>query len=447
MAGVDNHAGYQIATRAFAVLIGSTPLLAQASNWQLHGLIQGGYIDTRPDTRAGNNTSYPDHSYSEHSYSDDASSQSQPWLQSWLREGTGIHRYDSTHEGALMSQALLELTGDIGNISALNITGFYTDDSDNPLGFSEAFAKLTPLTESWRHSFRLGGFYPQMSLENTDLGWQSRYTYSFSAINSWVAEEMRVFGAEWQAQLPKSRAYQNHKWSLVGSAFINNDGLGTLLAWRGWALHDRQSRFNDRIAMANYPSFTEVFPMQPNWVEPFQETDSKPGFYLGGHWQYRKRSDFRLYYYDNNAKDTEIDSSGQYAWHTRFTSAAWQLRLGQSTRVLAQYMTGGTSMADNMVAADFSAWYLMISQTLFDQHRLSLRYDNFKVEETDLWPTDPNDSDGDAWTLAWRYQAHQHVNLGVEYLHSKSHNQNRSLWDWPVTSQQKQLQINIQLSF
>jgi hypothetical protein len=369
-----------------------------------------------------------------------------PWLGSWLREGTGVTRFDEDENGLQFNQALLEASYDVSDHWSAHLSLLGYDDGDQSLGVTEAHLDWSPLGDGWKQRLRIGLFYPVMSLENVGPGWHSPYTYTFSAINSWLGEELRVAGAEYQWTRPGRRYNSPHTYTLVGSVFAHNDGNGTLLAWRGWALHDRQTLAGERVAFANYLSFRGMLERQPNWVEPLKETDDRPGYYLGGHWRYQGQSDVRLYYYDNRGDGGTLEPSGQYAWNTRFTSLAWQYRFNRQTRLLAQWMQGATEMGNPTVELDFSSWYLMLSHR-YQKHRLSLRYDWFDTTETDHYPMDPNDSQGDAWTLTWRYPINKHLQVGAEYLEVTSDNENRRLWYWPTEETQRQLQLVLRVGF
>jgi hypothetical protein len=111
----------------------------------------------------------------------------------------------------------------------------------------------------------------------------------------------------------------------VGSIFKGNDTTGTILAWRGWGLHDKQASLNERIFFARYPSIGIGQELEPQaaWVEPFREVDGRFGYYVGGHWDYQQKSRVRYYYYNNNADELVLARGGQYAWHTRFHSLSW----------------------------------------------------------------------------------------------------------------------------
>ncbi len=287
-----------------------------------------------------------------------------------------------------------------------------------------------------------------MSVENISVGWTSPFTYTFSAINSWIAEELRTIGAEWSVKRPGSQYNSPHTFTWTTAIYGFNDPVGTLLTWRGWALHNRQTPFSDRVDFANYPSVdTGIMAGQPAWVEPFREIDGNLGYYLGVRWKYLNQSDIKIYYYDNNGDGTETEPSGQYAWETEFESLAWRYRLTRKTLLLSQWMRGHTRMGiGNAAHVDYTAWYAMLSLRM-RQHRFSIRYDDFKVSELDDYPADPNASDGSAWTAAWRYRIHRQLETGIEYLTLSSWNDNRSDFGWPRKETQSQVLIVFQYRF
>lgn len=371
-----------------------------------------------------------------------------PWMQSWLRKGTGLTRYDNENEGVDIVQAALEGRFELTDALTFDAAGIYYPDGDKGFGFTEALLTYKPLSPGWRSRYRLGMFYPEMSFENPDTAWNSPYTYTYSVINSWIAEEMRILGFEGQWTRPGRSFNSPHSWTLNAALYQHNDTAGTLLTWRGWAMHNRQTRYGERVEMADYPSLMYYLNGQPSWVEPFAEIDDRVGAYIGGHWQYQKRSDLRLYYYYNEGDPLSKDRDRQYAWRTEFSSLAWQYRFNKSTRLLTQWMQGSTTMGPNAVSRiDYESFYIMLSHK-WNQHRFSLRYDDFETVETDNVPQDPNDSDGHAWTLAWRYDVHKNWQVGAEWLSLESYNENRYvLWNWPAEESQQQIQAVVQYKF
>src|SRR5207244_7487700 len=142
-----------------------------------------------------------------------------------------------------------------------------------------------------RMNARGGIFFPPISLENSGPAWTSVYTITPSAINSWVGEEVRATGGE--GSLTWSGA--QHELTFTGAVFGWNDPTGSLLAWRGWTLEDRQSGFSDRVPLPPIPSIGpggDVFPRQPLFVQPFREVDSRPGYYIAGAWSDPQRFEF-----------------------------------------------------------------------------------------------------------------------------------------------------------
>jgi len=371
-----------------------------------------------------------------------------PWLKSWMDEGVGILRFNDDDK-FMLTQAAIEINGDLISDISFDLVGNYTPDGDQNIGFTEAYLTYSPLNKGLKHKVKLGLFYPQMSLENVATGWTSPYTYSFSAINSWIAEEQRTLGAQWSITRSGRGHNSPHSFTGVASIFKANDGLGSLLVWRGWAQHNKQTLYNEKVSFADYFSQQEHLINTPNNVEPLIETDGDWGYYLGGHWRYLKQTDVRVYYYDNRGDPFAIETNNQYAWKTRYSSVSMQHKFSKNFRVLAQWLTGDTGMGNQEkgVFADISSWYVMLSYRLA-QHRFSLRHDQFKVEETDDNTYDPNDSNGDSVTLAWRYDLDKNWNIGAEFIKTTSYNENRTLWkNWTPQHTQKQYMAIIQYKF
>ncbi len=357
--------------------------------------------------------------------------------QSYQHQGTGILRHDESKLG--IQQALLHTNLDITSSVSVDAVANYYADGEQHFGFSQAFLNYKPLSpEKIKLKGRAGFFYPRLSLENVDAGWLSPYTYTQSAINSWVGEEMRTLGLELSFYSPGRARRSPWTWEIVAATFKGNDPLGTLISWRGFAMHDRQSLNNDRVNFAAYPTVIDTdFIFHPDYVEPFHELDRRWGFYTGLHLSYFNQSSFRYYYYDNQADPLAVNSQRLYGWRTKFHSFSMQHKLDANTRLISQIMTGSTVMGVKYVYVDFDAWYLMLSHTV-SQHRISLRYDRFMVSEDDVFPTDMNNSDGYGLTLAWRYDIDENWQLGIEQHFNKNTAQNRAQLDLPIDANQQQ---------
>ena len=274
-------------------------------------------------------------------------------------------------------------------------------------------------------------------------------SFATSAINSAVGEELRSLGVEATIKRPARNFNSAHSFSLVGATFKGNDPAGTLLAWRGFALHDRQTTLNEALAFAPVASLnTPQLQFQANQVLPFEEVDGRFGYYVGGHWDYLKKSQLRVYYYDNNGDPGALNyNTGQYAWDTRFLSVAWLNKFTPKTRLIIQIMSGGTAMGQNRgVDTRFYSHFALLSHKI-KRHRFSVRYDYFEVTDKDDWKFDPNASHGEGLTATWRYQLTPQWQIGVEgsALHSQA--DNRVAMNKASRISQQQIALNAQFRF
>jgi hypothetical protein len=362
---------------------------------------------------------------------------------SWFDNGTGILAYSDN--GLNVQQALVQLSDSYSNGFSYSLVANYYQTGEQNLGLSQIQIGYKPLSKNkirWRT--RAGFFYPKMSLENVDTGWLSPFTYTQSAINSWLGEELRTPAIELTLYSPGRARNSAFSWEVRGAAFKGNDPLGTVISWRGFALHDRQSLNNDRVPFASYPSVVQedkIF--HPNYVEPFHEFDGHVGFYLGAHLDYYKQTNLRYYYYDNQADPLVVSHERLYGWRTKFHSLAVQHKFNSDTRIISQWLSGSTAMGPRVVYVNFDAWYVMLSHKI-KQHRISLRFDQFKVREDDLMLWDQNDSDGQAATLAWRYSFDKHWQFGLEHHVNQNMAANRAAFNQPLDANQQQSMAVIQ---
>ena len=343
---------------------------------------------------------------------------------SFFDKGNGIFR---SHNGSLLlNQAIVASDFDLpGPLSFHSVVNGYSDGDKN-IGITQAFFTYKPLSpNTYTLSSRAGFFYPKLSVENTDIGWLSKHFINSSAINSWIGEELRVPGLE--ITLSRSARKAKSPWSLkfTSAIFKGNDTTGTLLAWRGFALHDRQTLHHERVEFANLPSVTNPEPFNaPSWTEPFTEIDGRTGYYLGTQAQYRRQLDIRYFYYDNRANPLIVNEQRLYAWRTRFHSLASRYLVNKQTEISFHFMVGTTEMGKRQVYADFLAAYLAYSRQQ-GSHRYSMRLDVFDVKEDDYLPSDYNDSHGIAITTNWSYALSKSWSASLEAVYAKHRFENR----------------------
>ncbi|WP_440054706.1 hypothetical protein ACSLBF_00555 [Pseudoalteromonas sp. T1lg65] len=347
----------------------------------------------------------------------------------WYNEGWGNTRFGKGESDILLNRAVLDWRVDAGSSWSVHGVTQYQPDPDDKLGFTELYLQYRTLPNNGiRWSARVGGFYPKFSIENPDIGWSSPYTYHYSAINAWMGEEVRAFGGEVNLEKPKTRRSRGQGWKTSLGVFKGNDPAGTLLAWRGFAIHDRQTVFNERIAFAGIAALNAPqLANQAQFDEPFTEVDGRFGYYLGYHRQVSVRQEFNVYWYDNNGDPAAVNyKTGQYAWDSKFLSVAWRYKLTPETQLLVQGLSGNTAMGPRRgVDNDFHSWFALLSHR-WQQFRFSARVEQFKVIDKDTWQFDPNQSDGKGITLSLRYEVTQAWQLGAEWLYVDSMVANRT---------------------
>ncbi|MEM6987047.1 MAG: hypothetical protein AAF499_10955 [Pseudomonadota bacterium] len=323
------------------------------------------------------------------------------------------------------------------------------DEIGDPINATEAYVRWRPVPRSdTRYRIKFGAFYPGVSLENTQPGWRSPYTVNYSAINTWVAEELRTTGVELTAikKLPELGA--NHRLILQAAAFGWNDPAGTILSWRGWALHDRQTRFGDNLPLPPLPLNRpgEMFQTQAAVIEPLKEVDDRVGFYTAAEWNVRGRFLIKGLYYDNRG-DPEALVNGQYGWDTRFGSLGVKLAFPHQTTLLAQWMQGNTGMGPMMsgkhvIDNDFESYYLLLSRRM-GKHRLTMRYDRFRVDDVDVITADDNNEKGNAWTLSYRYPLSKRLLASTEWTRVETTRPNFAFNGFATRQIERQFEIRL----
>jgi hypothetical protein len=379
---------------------------------------------------------------------------------SWLDDGLGKLRYSEDDDGFNAARVFLEYRGRIAPTLSTTIVADYVDDASAGLDLTEAYLEWRPIPRSRnQHKLRAGAFYPPLSLENTESGWHSPLTYSYSAINTWLGEEIRPIGVEWSMRRRLGSDGSPQELRVFAAGFYGNDPAGTLLWWRGWSIHDRQSRLNDKLPLTPMPVWNfrgVIVGYRDQSVEPFEEIDREPGAYGGVEWRYARRVLLQLARYDNRA-DPNAFSAGQWGWRTAFTQFGVQLSLPGQFGLLAQWMDGDTSwisgarsdgtlsLVATHVKDGFDSKYLLLTRAVRTNHRFSIRYDDFEVAREQGPPPSVSD-EGRAWTFAYRYDRSARFSGGLEWLQMHSR---RDLWRdfYAAPASATEWQLRLQMSY
>ncbi len=394
-----------------------------ASDFKIHGLLDGRFIRTSDNV-------------------------------SWLDHGFGKTRYGSDIEGKeenkfRLSEAALIVSPQLGWSFSGSMHLQYNDTQKNALDIVEGFIRYRPLSMSpFRVRTRIGAFFPPISLENTGVAWTSPYTITSSAINTWVGEELRTLGGEFTVEMKR----ESNRLSFTNAIYWANDPAGTILAWRGWAMHDYKTALFDRLPLAPLPSIQPgaIFDKQAPWIEPFHEIDNRPGFYSTLVWELFDLLRLNVIYYNNRGDRTAIEN-GQYAWETQFTNLGLRFDLFPGFKILSQYMTGSSLMGVSYygqapVDIDFIAFYTLVSKKI-GRHRFTVRYDYFKIDDKDYTPSDYSQDNGHAWTLAYVLKTIGKQRLIVEWLSIESEYMARHHIDLPSKSTESQFQICYRIQY
>lgn len=284
-------------------------------------------------------------------------------------------------------------------------------------GLVEAFLQFRPeLTPSDALRFRAGLFFPPTSLESTEPLWQSPYTVTLSALNSWIGEEVRLAGLEtaW------IRRGEGSRFELAGTVFGLNDPSGALLAWRGWGLGDRLTTAAEVLPL---PPLSTLVPgsafgdQRADGTRPVDELDARVGYALRA--RFSRGEGVRLQAaWTANLGDRRLHEQ-QYSWDTRFAQAGLQAKLGGQLTLLAEGALGDTGMGPAApggphVDVRFRVGYALLSWNR-GAFRVTARIDAFENEDRD-GTAEPNQESGWAFTGAFFWRPLEALRAGVEYL-------------------------------
>jgi len=373
---------------------------------------------------------------------------------SWLQGSGGKLRFDESSDGLQLSRGFIDYEALLFDSIKVHLVSELYDDNFGPtIDLTEAYLEWRPMTESAnRYRLKVGAFYPRISLENVDPGWSSAYSINPSAINTWVGEELRSVGLELSVSRRPESLGGAHTFSLNAAVYVGNDPAGGLIAWKGWSIHDRQSRFNDEVPLPPIPRIQpgEWWDEQDPFITPLLEIDEEPGYYINAEWQYANRLLVRAMHYDNLADPQGLENN-QFAWWTYFDHVAVQATLPGDIGLLAQWMDGFTAWGrfrNGVYSVDvtFLSNYVLLTRA-FDRHRLTGRYDHFEMSEADTTPLDENSERGHAWTFSYQFTPSPSVSIAAEWMQIFTE---RPAWEYFNLEQRKtetQFQLLLRMRF
>jgi hypothetical protein len=279
-------------------------------------------------------------------------------------------------------------------------------------GVVEAYAEARAIFGLDDVQLRAGQFFLPTSRENIDPLWASPYTINFSALNTWIGEEVRPVGVDLQW---RHTTGLGHTITLGATAFQRNDSMGALLAWRGWSVGSRLSTYGEVLPLPPLPSLQTFFVNQrDDGTKPFgTDLDGRTGRSARVRYTLPQRASIQYTYVDNKG-DRRL-YRGEYSWYTELHLISAQAGNPDTFVVAVESMRGSTGMGTlpAFVQADFHATYLLLSGKR-GKNRWSARYDLFNTEEKDFSPAESNQEHGRSWTLTWMVDLPKNVRLAGE---------------------------------
>jgi hypothetical protein len=256
-------------------------------------------------------------------------------------------------------------------------------------GVVQAFVDATVPRGEDRLRILAGAFFLPGSRENVDALWESPYTITPSALNSWFGEEFRPIGVD--------VSYTARRALTVGATvFRGNETFGAFLADRGWALRDRWSVLGEH-APTNNEYFTSLS----------AENDGRLGWAARAAWT-SNYATVGVTHIDNRADGLQYPGH-LLNWATTFDMAGFDFTRNDWT-VAGEAGWGETSLDVNGVffPTDILAAYLLVSRRL-GSARVSVRADDFRARFDDT-----------AYTAALLWSPRGWLRTGVEVSRSGS---------------------------
>ncbi len=311
----------------------------------------------------------------------------------------------------------------------------YDPSQKTALDIIDATIRYRPVSTSrWRWSLKGGAFFPPVSLENTQIGWTPEWTITPSAINSWVGEELRIFGAEaaleWRGDVDR--------FEFLASAFGLNEPAGAGIASYGWSFSDKPTGMLDHLRLVGSP---RVF------SDEFRHFDHAIGWYAGLSWERPDIGRLSLLRYDNEA-DPHASDRSQTGWRTEFWSLGFSTEIGPVT-ILSQAMTGSTLIAPSPYyrsTTNFWAVYVLAGIERGDW-RYAIRYDRFGTSEVAAEPWPKGDENGQAGTASVIWTPRKYMSLASEVMAVDYNRPQRVLLGRSAHVTEVQAQLALRLKF
>src|ERR1051326_741864 len=233
-----------------------------------------------------------------------------------------------------------------------------------------------------------GAFFLPTSRENIDSLWETPYTLTPSALNSWLGEELRPIGVDASYRHTTTKA---GTFTGGATAFIGNDTFGELLISRGWALHDLWTLLGEHVESrpGHYTSVSA-------------ENDDRIGWSARAKWN-NDNGAIQLTRIHNRSE--ALRQGELFDGATRFNIVGADYTWRDWT-IAGEDGWGTTAIvtARGRFSSEIAAAYLLLSRRVIKKIRVSVRADEYKVRDTSE----------NAYTAALLWEAHPKLRAGLE---------------------------------
>lgn len=369
--------------------------------------------------------------------------------QSWIDGGLGKTRFDSNDPAGdfnvrpwLAEADLIWQPRFTWSLSGTVVVSAQ-HGQEHAIDLTEAALTFKPMLPGpAKVTVRAGLYWPAISLEHSGPEWAVTDTITPSAINSWIGDEIKAAGAEATVTAPLG----THRVAATIGLFGFNDTSGTLLAFRGWALHDQKATaFGQQPLPPRDPFMQDA---QAPKTRPVIEIDNRVGWYGKIGWSPTDALELQFFLYDNRGDPEAVTSTQQWGWRTRFNNLGAVVSLDRLT-LKAQAMRGRTEMGFPMpdkiwVDTSFRSAFLLASWAL-PKGSISARAEAFGTRSRGSVTGPSFSEDGWAFTAAARHDFGPHLSALGEFLHIDSNKADRVRLGLPARQRQNQLQLALRV--
>lgn len=369
---------------------------------------------------------------------------------SWIQGGFGKSAIPGASHGGDwrdtvgLSQAVVEWRPRFSFAVSGVVSAQWQADTHPKLDLDEAYLKFkAPPMAQGKVTARLGYFYPPVSLEHGGVGWTTTDLLTASALDSWIGEEVKVAGFEASYE----RRVGDHALTATGAVFGWNDTSGTLVSFRGWALHGVRTGLQTEFTLPPLTPF--LTPRQDDGTYPAWEIDGRPGYYARLEWRPPVPLSVQLFHYDNRGDRIGVRDL-QWAWQTQFSTVSLVWTPDERTKIRAQALDGRTWMGfarpETWVDVGFRTAYVMGTRSL-GPGAVSARLDAFSTRDNTHAKLDAADERGWAVTAGWRQPIAPWADLFLEAQQIESRRPGRVLAGDAPRQDETVLQSAVRLHF